>query len=193
MACGDALATSGIGRRFKENLDQAVSDAGLSRLDWSSGVWQRVRALQDARRSCVHLNISQADLFAPATSATEAIACVRDAIAAIYSHASKPVPNWVGDDGDRARGFHVCATATAHASVIRVGVNPDAPDTIRIAYVHEGKEHVSSYLPAGTDPEPELDVLIGAVTDPISSVRAYRGSALIVERKHQDARRLAQQ
>jgi hypothetical protein len=90
-------------------------------------------------------------------------------------------PNWVGDDGDR--GFHVRATATAHASVIRYGVNPDAPDTIRIAYVHEGKERVSFYAPAGTDPEPELDVLVDAVTEPISSARAYRGSTLIVERK----------
>lgn len=41
-ACEEALSVSGIGRRFKDNLNTAVSERGLPPLEWGEGIWQRV-------------------------------------------------------------------------------------------------------------------------------------------------------
>lgn len=48
IACQEALNTPEIGFRFKDNLDRAVADKGLPPLDWSKGIWQDVRRIQDA-------------------------------------------------------------------------------------------------------------------------------------------------
>jgi hypothetical protein len=38
MACEQALETNGIGRRFKENLNAAISEKSLPPLNWGTGV-----------------------------------------------------------------------------------------------------------------------------------------------------------
>jgi len=181
MACGDALGVNDLGMRFKDNLNKAILDSRLSPIDWSSGIWQRVKKLQSTRKNYVHINATENDLFPSVSTADEAIAVVRAAIVDIYGRTSKTVPQWVDDDSDR--GFHTLASGSAYGSVIGDGVDPDANDTIRIAYVHEGNEYVHAYLPAGTDPVPHLEALIHGFNVPVSVVRAYRGTSLLIERK----------
>lgn len=100
-ACDEALGISGIGRRFKENLDAAIAERGLPRLTWGAGIWQKVTELQAQRKGFIHLTVGQADLFPGAQIADQAVDTVRQAIAEIYRHAGRASPRWLEDDHDR--------------------------------------------------------------------------------------------
>ncbi|MEZ4222617.1 MAG: hypothetical protein R3B13_16875 [Polyangiaceae bacterium] len=132
------------------------------------------------RKAYVHLNAKQDDLFPTTAAADLAIHVTREAVTDIYRRASKPVPAWLQDDSDR--GFDVRPPVSAHACVIRAGADSEAPDTIRIVYVRDGSEYVTEYLPADTDPIPHVDALVGSLNVPVSAVRAYRGTTLLVDR-----------
>ena len=176
IACDDALGVSGIGRRFKENLDEAIKSRTLQPLDWGSGIWQRVRALQERRKGFVHLTVAQEELFPSADVADEAIEVVRGAVEEVYTHAGGQPPEWIADDDDR--GWQRRRGVEAAATIIRAGVDPEDPTTIRIGYVKDGREHVDSYLPADTDVDDAVEDLISRLQVPVSAVFAYQGADL---------------
>ncbi|MEX2374374.1 MAG: hypothetical protein WD942_02160 [Dehalococcoidia bacterium] len=180
-ACDHALHVTGIARRFKENLDTAVSAAGLLPLDWGSGIWQEVRQLQAMRKGFVHLTVDQEQLFPAIELADSALDVARRAITAIHLHAGQPVPDWIEDDDDR--GWQASGTDEATATVYKRGVDPEDPETIRIGFVKNGSEHIDSYLPAETDIDEAVDDLMSRLQVPVSAVFAYQGPEL---RKYQE-------
>lgn len=181
MACEHALQTNGIGRRFRENLDGALSELGSASIDWGSGTWQQVAELHRVRKELVHINPSQASLFMDAVTADTAIVTIRSAIKDIYARAGDSAPIWVEDDDDR--GWDSGRKASAHMTAIHAGVNPQSPDAIRIGYVYKDKEYISSVFPSGTDPESKIADLIQNIRVPISHVLAYEGQTLLVNRE----------
>lgn len=70
----------------------------------------------------------------------------------------------------------------AHGMVFRAGADPSGPDTIKLAYVIQGQEHLCDILPPGTPHGNALDDLISRLNVPVQSVRAYKGVDLIEER-----------
>jgi len=172
-ACDDALGVSGIGRRFKENLDAELARRVLPRLEWGSGIWQQVGTLQSKRVSFVHLTVDQSSLFPAADEADKAIQTTRQAIRDIYQLAGKAAPEWLQDDGDR--GWHARLSDRAVATVVRAGVDRDDPRTISIGFVLDGTEHVDSYLPPDTDVEEALKDLKQRLQVPVKAVFARRG------------------
>ena len=71
-ACEDALCITGLGNRFKETLDQAISAASLPPLDWSRGLWQKVLNIYRLRKEYVHVALPQNRLFAEIAEANHA-------------------------------------------------------------------------------------------------------------------------
>lgn len=157
-------------------------DKALSKIDWGSGLWQKVQQVQASRKDFVHINISQDGLFAGTHAAEEAISILRDAIKEIYSHAGKPFPVWVNDDEDR--GWDIGRKNFVSGMAIHAGANPDDPSSIKIVYVHKDREHVSHVLPPGTNPEPYMIELLNNLNIPVTAIRAYRGSELLAENKY---------
>ena len=180
MACGDALETTGIGQRFKENINEAVAKKELPLLKWGSGIWQKVLEVHKSRTEFVHVNTSQEALFAEAEDADNAIDVLQQAIRSIYDHAGKSPPKWVDDSDDR--GWDTGRDLLGHATVIRAGVNENENEPIKITYTYKDREYVCEVLPAGADPEPVIDRLIKNVNIPISRVRAYVGDMILVDR-----------
>ena len=177
VACQDALNCADIGYRFKDNLDRAIAAASLPPLDWSTGVWQRVRVLQELRKSYIHRFAVLSDMFPPAEVAEEAIETVREAIDNIYAHAGKAAPNWPGLD--EARGWQ--ARSSFGAAVLttgQAGVRMDDPNTVRVFIVIDGEEKLTTVLHAGSDPSQEVNHLLQNVRVPISAIRVYENGEL---------------
>jgi len=182
VACQEVLGVSGLGRRFKENLDQALRNKKLKKIAWGVGLWQRVSRLQSIRTDFVHRNPTQDILFAETILAEETIEIVRAAINDIYSRAGKPPPAWVQDDHDPGWSASTEATFSATLTGIHAGADKDGPDTIRVCYVVNGIEHTHTLHPPGTDPAPFLAELEASLNVPAQALRAYRGEELLVER-----------
>lgn len=179
-ACEDALHVTGLGNRFKEKLDQAISAASLPPLDWSRGLWQQVLNVYRLRKEYVHVTLPQNRLFAGMAEASEAITIVRDAIKAIYGHAGKTAPHWVDDDRDR--GWDDGGGSFGVLTIRRQNADESHPDVVKIDHLYRGNEYVSEILPPGTDPEPYIAALLRDTNVPISAVRIYRGETLIEDR-----------
>jgi hypothetical protein len=60
-------------------------------------------------------------------------------------------------------------------------VDENAPDTIKVTYIHKDKECIRDVLPAETDPNPHVDRLIETIGLPISGIKVYRGKEVIQE------------
>ena len=182
MVCEEALGVTGLGYRFKPNLEAAFEEKGLSKPDWGQGLWQDVARVHGWRKDYVHPGIPQERLFAPLDQAEEAITILREAIKHIYVRAGRPVPDWPDDDENpeppRLGGAMV---GTAHIMVTRAGVSADDPEAIRVAYVQRGEEKVSEICPPGTDWAPLVDTLIRGLRVPASAVGVYRGAELVEE------------
>ncbi len=168
-ACEDALGVSDLGIRFRERLDDAIDKKSLAALDWGRGLWQQVLQVYGRRKDYAHPRVPQARLFTPPSEAEDAIRILRDAIKAIYRHASLSEPVWVDADVD----FGGERASVAHATVTHAGVDENTPGAIRTAYVYRGKERVSDILPAGTEWRPLVDQLIEGIVVPISKVLVY--------------------
>jgi hypothetical protein len=181
MVCGDALGTQGIGRRFKINLDAAIAKNDLPSLNWNSGIWQRIAGIHKVRKSFVHINASQASLFPPVEMADNAINDIRAAIEDLFRKTSRSAPLWVQDDKDR--GWDKGKGTAAHTMAVRRGVEPDSPRAVKISYVYKGEEHICDILPDGTDPEESVKQLIENIRVPISRVKAYVGTTLVLDRE----------
>ena len=154
---------------------------GFSSLDWSSGLWQRVRRLQGVRKGYMHRFLSEANLFPSPTLADEAIDTVRAAVEAIYRHVGRPAPAWIHDDDNR--GWDDGRRHGATLTLIHAGASEENPKAIKICFVRSDREHLSEVLPAGTDYTPYVEDLIRRVRVPISAVRVYEGAALVHERE----------
>lgn len=181
MACEEALETSGIGRRFRENVDAACAKKRVAAIAWGAGVWQKVEALHTMRKDFVHINATVANLFPAPSASDDAIATVRDAVLDIFARVGKPCPMWLRDDDDK--GWDHGSETMAHATVVRGSADPEGLDTIRISYEHKGREYNAVLLPPGSDHQPEIDALIRNLRIPVTAVRAYRGKELLYERK----------
>lgn len=178
VAVQDALGATNIGYRFKENLDRAISDAGLPALDWSQGLWQRVRSLQELRKSFVHRFMVVADLFPEATVADDAISLVRDAIEAIFEQSGKQPPSWTAlSESPGWQGAPRFGTAVA--SVARDGASHDDPNTTRISIVINGQEYETTVLPLDQDPTEQIDHVLTSLRVPISAIRVHRAGVLL--------------
>ncbi len=180
MACEDALETTGIGRRFPENLNNDLAKKNFPPLEWGQGVWQKVSVVHKARKQYVHINASQKELFPEVIEAEKAIQHLRDAIKSIYIHVGKTPPAWVEDDEDP--GWDGGISSFANAMVTHQGVSADDPNAIKIAYVYKDKEYITEICSPDTDPTPLLEDLIRRLRRPVSAVRAYRGTQLLIDR-----------
>lgn len=181
IGCQEALDDPKIGYSFKVNLDKAIANQRLSPLDWSQGVWQQVRRLQEVRKTFVHRFRALDELFPDCEVADDAVVVARDGIAAVFAHASKKVPAWINFDASHGWARNTGASDVAHACIIVGGVNPNEPTAIRVCYVVEQIEHVSGIYPKGFDHAAEVERLVKAVNVPISAIRVYEGKALIRE------------
>lgn len=179
MVCREALDDDGIGYRFKENVDSAISAKGLDSLNWGSGIWQKVLEIKERRKTYVHTKIAQIDLFPSPEVADFVIAVVREATKAIFIHVNRAEPAWIEDDNDR--GWDSGQDSMAHATLIMAGAKEDDPDVIRVAYVFKEKEYVCDVCPKDIDYELIVNNLIRNIRVPISSVRVYKGNQLINE------------
>lgn len=179
-SCQDALLNARIGYRFKDDVDQAMSNLSLSQLDWSTGLWQQVRALQKTRKGYVHRFLSLEDMFPSATVADEAIATVRNAIVDIYAQAGKSEPDWVHIDTVRGWGapsnFGTPTVSQAH-----FGSSFDDPKTTRVYIVIRGEERLTSVFPSGHDARSTIEELLKSVKVPIEGVRVYDNGVQILD------------
>lgn len=181
LGCQDALGVPEIGYRFKDDLDRAVAGRQLPPLDWSRGVWQAVRRIQEMRKAFVHRFASLADMFPEAVVADDAIAVVRAAIASIFDHASVARPVWIEFDHSHGWAGQSGASFSASATLITGGVLPDDPTAVKICFVANDIEHVSSIHPQGFDYTNEVKSLVGAMNIPITAVRVYEEGILVSE------------
>jgi hypothetical protein len=183
--CGDALGASGLGMRFREGFDKAVVAKGIPAVDWGKGLWQQALQVYGIRKEFTHVQptIAHNRLLAPVEDAERAITVLRAAIKEVCNMTKQPSPVWADDDSDR--GWDAGSGSICHAMVIKDGADPEGADTVKIAYIMEGKEHVCDILPPGTDYGPVLDDLIKRLIVPVGVVRAYRGKDLMEERKLQ--------
>ena len=179
LGCQEALGTPEIGYRFKDNLDGAIAAKGLPPLDWSQGVWQDVRRLQEVRKAFVHKFASVADMFPDSVIADDALAVVRAAIASITNHASIACPEWIQFDYSHGWAGRSGVSDVAYATIITGGVSPDDPSSVRICYVAADVEHISGIHPPGFDYASEVERLVKAVRIPITAVRVYSGQTLV--------------
>lgn len=184
IACQDALEESNISYRFKENLDDAIASKSLSKINWSHGIWQKVRQTQEIRKDYVHRFALEKDLFPEAELADNVIQTIREAIKDIYARAGKVSPKWLDDDDDD-RGWDRGRDFGANLTVIRAGADENDPDAIKIAYVYKDREYVSEILAPNADWRPYYEGLIRNIRGPISLVKVYRGSEVIEERNLQ--------
>lgn len=178
IACQDALEDPMISYSFKRNLDKAIKDKSLSKLDWSKGIWQQVSTLQELRKKCVHRFSQESDLFPDASVADEAIITTRKAITEIYNHVGKDAPLWVNDNEDQGWAIKGI-TLFANAYSTPPGVDENASDTIKVTYIYKDKECIRDVLSANTDPNPYVDRLIESIGLPISGIKVYRGKEVI--------------
>lgn len=171
-SCQEALESSDIGYRFKENLDTALEEQRLGPIDWSSGLWQRVRLLQERRKSYVHRFLALQDMFPDAVIADEAVIVVRGAIVDIYTRALKSVPGWIHIDS--SRGWDLAPTSSAGTiSQANLGSSFNDSNTTRVYIVIDGKEQLTSVFPAGHDVSETVAELVRNVKVPIQGVRVY--------------------
>ncbi|MBX2991104.1 MAG: hypothetical protein KF749_08050 [Bacteroidetes bacterium] len=180
IACQNALNEPKISYRFRKNLETAINRQGFQPLEWGTGIWQLVIALQKQRKGYVHRFLSEQNLFPEAKIADEAIDVVRKAVEAIYQHVGQPPPAWIQDADDR--GWDTGKRGGANLTIIHQGASEDDPKVIRLFYVHMGSERLSEVFPSGTDYQPYVDGLIHRVRVPISAVKVYEGDRLVYEK-----------
>ncbi len=176
------------GRDFKEGLNKALTDTGKSSIDFGSGIWQSVVTLQKNRNEYAHKGGKLVDRFPQVPVVEHAIETMRLAIHDIYKRAGKQSPSWV--DFDESSGWPQTGgivMGSAHVSLIGPGVDPAAPETLRIVLVTQsGEEKATEFLAGETPIEDVLEKVedrIGSLNVPFSGVRVYRGTNLLHEER----------
>jgi hypothetical protein len=178
VAAQDALGVPGIGYRFKEDLDRAINDAGHPQLDWSQGLWQQVKSLQELRKSFVHRYLAVQDLFPDSIISDNAISVARDAINDLYTKCGMQPPSWTGLS--ESPGWSVASNfGMAAVCVARGGAQLDDPNTTRISVIVDGHEHETTVMPLDQDPAEQIAHILGSVKIPISAIRVHRAGVLV--------------
>lgn len=179
-SCQEALSSNAIGYSFKTNLDKALTELSLPAIDWSCGLWQKVRALQEVRKSYVHRFLALSDMFPPAKTAEDAISTVREAVKDIYAKAHKPEPDWIHIDASRgwdaASQFGRPTISQAH-----FGTSFDDPNTTRVYLVIAGEEKLTSVFPPGHDARQTVEELVKSANVPIEGIRVYDNGVQILD------------
>lgn len=181
IACQDALGAPEIGYRFKDNLDAAIASKGLGPLDWSRGVWHRVRELQERRKAYMHKFASLNEMFPEADLADQSVTVTREGIKAIYAHAGAEAPAWTDFDHSQGWSGQLGLSDSCSASLTTGGTSIDDPTAVRVYLVRNGVEVLSSVHPQGTDCGPEAARLVQSVNVPINAIRVYEGTNLVRE------------
>jgi hypothetical protein len=170
-----------IGHRFKEDVDRAVGNMGLPRINWGEGVWQRILLLKETRKEIIHTKHDQDQLFLETTIANEFVNDLQAGIISIYSYTKQPVPPWIHysedrgwDDGDRFGG--------AHSVVERQGAKMDDPESFIISYTYKGREHPTEVLPPSSDYIKVVEDLINNIRLPITCIKVCQGKKVIFEK-----------
>lgn len=179
-SCQDALSSNAIGYSFKANMDKAIADLSLPPIDWSFGLWQQVRALQETRKGYVHRFLALRDMFPPAMVAENAITTVRSAVIDIYGRTQKSEPDWVHID--TSRGWDAASQfGSASISQAHLGASFDDPNTTRVYLVIGGEEILTSVFPPGHDARQTVEELIKSVNVPIEGIRVYDNGVPVLD------------
>ena len=176
------LNVEGLGNRFRDSFDEATVAQNIPAIDWGSGTWQQVMDVYSQRKQFAHVrpSIDRGKLLASALLADNAISVIRRAIKELSQLVGQPAPPWVSDDDDS--GFSVGKGDTgAHVICIRSGAREQGRDAIRITYLYQDQERVAEILPAGSDYRAAWELLLGKLTVPITTLRAYSGQTLLEE------------
>jgi hypothetical protein len=146
IACQEALEDPKISYSFQRNLDVAIKNKSLPKLDWGQGLWQKVIKIQETRKRYVHRFLTETDVFPSSEVADNVITVIREAIIFIYNHANRVSPAWVQDNEDRGwdRGP---GGVRAHATLIKSGASLDDPNVIKVCYIQDNREYLSDVLP----------------------------------------------
>ncbi len=180
--CAEVLEEDGLGNRFKDKMDEAVSRNGLSQIDWSHGIWQKILKVYGVRKEFTHVRQSgdPARLITPIEDAEFAVATLREGIHAVCALAGIPDPIWAADDTDP--GWIGRRMLGATMLLTHAGATDD-PNAVRITFVSQEVENLSEVAPSGTPHGALLDALIPRLKVPVSAVRAYHGNVLVEERE----------
>ena len=177
----ELLNAQRLGGNFRKRLDEAVEAAKLPSLDWGKGTWQAIGQLNGRRVDYVHRTATGTDLFPDVSAADEAFNTIRSALGDLCQMPGKTPPGWIADDSDRGWTGRAAISDSAYATVTYGGVDPNAPDTLRIVYSDARGEHVHAYHPPGADPNQLVTELLNNLNEPVSGIRVYRGNNLEVE------------
>lgn len=183
IALQDVLPARRLGERFRRNLDNAVEQADLQRLDWGHGVWQRVAQVNARRVAYVHRATLDVDLFPDTSVVDDAFETIRAALEDVYARTAQAVPAWIADDSDRGWLSHGHTMGSAYLTVVRAGVEPEDPNTLRVAFTDARVEHIDGYYPSDCDPEELASDLLERVRVPISRIKVYRGDSVEIDRE----------
>lgn len=177
-AISELLNAHRLGGRFREKLDEAISNAGLPALNWGSGIWQEVGVLNQRRVDYVHRTSVNIDLMPDSSAADSALKTIRDALTDLHAKANAQSPPWLTDDSDRGWMGSAASKSSVYGTGIHAGVNPESPDTLRVVYRDARGEHVHGYHPSSADPEQLARQLLNGLNTPVSYIRVYRGELL---------------
>ncbi|MEW6145739.1 MAG: hypothetical protein AB1598_12040 [Thermodesulfobacteriota bacterium] len=182
VVCEDVTGASGLGNRFKDNLNEALADGGYPVIKWGEGIWQRVANLYEERKRYTHRGITDADLFPELSVAENAISVIRKAIINIHNHVSKEPPDWAYDDADY--GLIESGAKLFSPSIHLTHMNAKEfphEDSIRIVIVSQGKETETDVFPPGASYQARIEELIKGSNVPMTAIKVYQGDTLIEE------------
>lgn len=181
MVFRQALNDESIGHRFKEDVNNAVSNLGLSEVDWGKGIWQKILQLKEVRKKYIHTNPNRDKLFLDCSLSDYYVYGIQQGIIAIYEHAEKPLPKWVYYFDDR--GWDYGEGSIAHGTVIREGANEEDTNSIIVKYVYKGKEYKSEILPPNADYLSVVSDIADNIRIPITHIKVYQRCEVIFEKQ----------
>ncbi len=175
-ACCDAVGDPKASKGLRERLAKIFQKKGFEAIDWKSGIWADVVAVQTQRHKYIHRELDRQDLFAEVGFAENAVTVIRKGIIAIYATVGKQHPLWADCDEVPWR----LGGSSAWATVSSAGADQD-PLARRIMAVHGDAEWETRILRSDEDPWPFVAELATNVRVPISAIRIYSGESLLEE------------
>jgi len=173
--CEEAVEKNGLGMRFKNNMNEAITILGLEQIEWGSGLWQKILDLYGKRKSFVHPKFGSVDLFIEIQEVEKAVSLYREGIETIYKYVGKLPPDWIKDDDDK--GWDVKSSIRARGYGIHDGANPDDPASYKVMYVQDGIEYLHSIYPASYEIiriEQIVTNMFGSLVEPVSEINVYK-------------------
>lgn len=180
IACQLALDDVSISYSFKQNIDEAMLNKGVTPpIMWGEGLWQKVTMIQTRRKEFTHQIIGKDQLVTDVQVSENAILVIRDAIKDIYKRCGKIYPAWIDDDSDS--GFDHGAPQFS-ATLSCDYYDPQAPDAIFVSFVLDGREHhYATYSPTESL-EPIFNDIVKNTHRPVSKVIAKQFGNILREK-----------